>query len=117
MKTLRFSRRDFAKTAAFAAAVAVLPPVPAAQETPTPPVKTEEPKQELSAASKAEAEGRYESILRRYGSRFSEAQKAELRRSVMNGQKGLDALRAYQLDNADEPATLLHLFVAGKEED
>lgn len=109
MDSNRLSRRDFARTAALAAAVAVIPLDLPAQEAPPPPAKPVEEPKPLSPASQAEAEARYQAILRKYGDRFTAAQKAEIRKSVMNGQKGLDALRAYKLDNADEPATILHV--------
>jgi hypothetical protein len=109
------SRRAFAKQAALAAAAAAAasagvsvsrvpsaladePPAPAAKPPAAP---------TISAQSEAEAKARYQLILARRGSRLSEAQKQEVHRAVLEQQMGLDALRAFPLDNADEPATVL----------
>jgi hypothetical protein len=83
------SRRDFALLALTAGAAAT---VPALGELPaTPP--------------SAEAEARIAAILGRYGSRFTEEQKADIRRLITGAQEGLEAMRAYPIDNAIEPAT------------
>lgn len=57
-----------------------------------------------------EAEARIAAILGKYGSRFSEEQKADIRRHITGNQQGLDAMRAYPLDNAVEPATLFRVY-------
>jgi hypothetical protein len=100
----KLSRRDFAKTSALAAAAAALLPGSklAAQEPAPPPAG---PK--LPAASAAEAESRYQLILARRGSRLSPAQKTELHKAVLELQQGLDEIRAFVLENADEPALVL----------
>ena len=117
------SRRDFARRAALAAAgVAVLPrdllafAGDAKTDTTTAPPKagggtaaSGEP--QLSEQSHAEAQARIDSILRKRGDRLSDAQKSEIRRLVLQGQKSLDELRAFPLENADEPATVLHLDI------
>ncbi len=109
------SRRDFARRAALAvASVAVLPGNLASQsETPTPAhpapqQPAEQPK--LSPESRAEVEAKFESILRRHSQRLSGEQKADARRLLTESQKSLEALRAFPLDNADEPATVLKLY-------
>jgi hypothetical protein len=43
-------------------------------------------------------------ILAKYGSRLTTAEEADLRRLLVEGQDALEKLRAYPLDNADEPA-------------
>ena len=58
----------------------------------------------LSPESHAEAEARIQTIFAQYGSRFSDAQKADLRRLCFLGQPPLDRLRAYALENGDNPA-------------
>ncbi len=113
----RISRRDFARRVALAAAaVAAMPDklvaepglatgpaaLSAGQQT------TEEPK--LSPESRAEVEGKIQAILRKYGQRLTEEQKADVKRLVTEGQKPLDSLRAAPLDNADAPATVLRLY-------
>lgn len=115
------SRRDFARRAALAAAgVAVLPRDLMALAVETKPDSNAAapklssgapPEPKLSDASRAEAEARIDAILRKRGDRLSEAQKAEVRRIVLQGQKSLDTLRTFPLANSDEPATVLHLQV------
>jgi hypothetical protein len=59
------------------------------------------------SANDIDVENRFENILSQYGSRFSEEQKADIRRLVGEIQKPLDRLRAFSLDNSDQPATVL----------
>ena len=105
----RLSRRDFARGVALTSAVSVVPAgtLPAhtlwAQPSPQQPANAPA----LSAESQADAESRYQAILAVYGTRFSDAQKVELRRLCYSGQPMLDQLRAYSVTNADDPA--LHL--------
>ncbi len=63
-----------------------------------------------NAPPSPEAEARIAAILGKYGSRFSEEQKADIRRNITGNQQGLDAMRAYPLDNAVEPATLFRVY-------
>ena len=108
----KLSRRDFARRAALAATTAVV--VPAAllsQESapkPTPaPGAPPQPATQLSPALQAEGELKYQWILQNYGSRLTDAEKQDVHRLVMEGQKPLAAFRAFPLDNADQPATVL----------
>ena len=99
----KISRRDFARQSALAAAAAaLLPAAPAVAQQEPPPA---EPK--LPAASAAEAEARFQMILAKRGSRLSPVQKAGLRKSVFILQGTLDELRAFALENGDEPALVL----------
>ncbi len=111
----RISRREFARRAALAAASAAVIPgqllrashaaallAPAAQQPPA------EPK--LSPEGRAEVEAKIQAIFRKYGSRLSEEQKADVRRLVTEGQKSLESLRAFPLDNADQPATVFEIY-------
>lgn len=118
------TRRAFARNAALAAAtVAVLPTVLTddafSQQPPAPapaapsPAETNPPPQ-LSAASQAEVEARVAGVMRQFGGRLSDAQKAEVRRLITLGQKSVEDLRAYPLDFSDEPATILKLRQGGK---
>ena len=109
------SRRDFARRAVLVAATtAVIPSnllvrpetIPAA--APQAAQQPEEPK--LSPESRAEAEAKLQAIFRKYGSRLSEEQKTDLRRLVKESQKSLESLRAFPLDNADQPATVFELY-------
>jgi predicted component of type VI protein secretion system len=106
------SRRDFARTVAVAAATAAIVPAAFAQAEKTTPAPTKPPgppEPELAAQAQAEAEAAYQNILRKYGSRFSDEQKADIRRLALQQQKSLESLRAFKLQNSDEPATVLHV--------
>lgn len=104
------SRRDFAQRAALVAGAAALAPgwlAASAEEPPAAPATTPAAPPELPADLAAEAEARIQAILRRYGERLSAEQQAEIRRLVTGSMAGLVAFRAFPLDNADEPATVL----------
>jgi hypothetical protein len=113
------SRRDFAKRTALAAAAATVLPSEllspsAARAAASPPLPqqttTEAPK--LSPASRAEVDAKIQAIFRRYGSRLSDAEKADVRRLMTEGQKPLEELRAFPLENGDGPATVLRPYRA-----
>ncbi len=104
------SRRAFARTAALAAATAALAPGDLlAQEQKTEPKQPPPGKKKLAPELQAEAEARIDNLMRRYGERLSDEQKAEVRKNITEGMEGVAKLRAFPLDNADEPATVLHL--------
>lgn len=88
------SRRDFARTAVIAAVAGSV----TAADAPPPP--------------SPEAEARVASVLGRYGDRFTEQQKKEVRERITGIQGGLEALRAYPLANDVEPATLFRVHRA-----
>jgi len=69
--------------------------VPSQSPTTTPP---------LSEASQSEASLRLQTILTLYGTRFSEDQKAGLKKICNSTQSSLDRLRAYKTENSDDPA-------------
>lgn len=112
------TRRAFARSAALAAAtVAVLPDAAFSQQQPAPPPAAPSPAvatPPLSAAGQAEVEGRVAGVLRQFGGRLSDAEKAEVRRLITLGQKSVEDLRAYPLDITNEPATILKLRRGGK---
>src|SRR5438270_8731580 len=133
-KAVGISRREFARRAALASAVAAV--APAAMATPeaapnehSPVVhvdgerrfsdtsRTVAPDQQpvdlpkLSPESHAEVEARVQTILSQYGGRFNDAQKADLRRLCHLAQPPLDRLRAYALENGDAPALYLKPLV------
>jgi hypothetical protein len=56
-------------------------------------------------ASNAEVEARIQWIFTKYGSRLSEAERADIRRIITSGQPGVEAMRAFALDNSVQPAT------------
>lgn len=104
------SRREFARRAAFASAAASLSPVDllsgksaAAEGTALQTITA--PK--LSPESQAEVESRLQAVFALHGGRLTDAQKADLRRIAVEGQAGLDRLRAHPTDNGDGPALYL----------
>jgi hypothetical protein len=98
------SRREFARRAAFASAAASLAPASLLNTesliTP-PPAQQPSNAPKLLPESQAEVEARIQSIFALYGSRFSDAQKADLRRLATEAQRSLDRLRAFTTDNGD----------------
>ncbi len=106
---MTLSRRDFAKSAAFAAAAAALgkgrqlvAEEPAKPVPPSPPPAAAK----LPASSHAEAEARAQAIFRKYGHRFTDAHKQMIRAHCLDVQGALDTMRAYPLENGDEPAAV-----------
>ena len=113
------TRRTFARNAALGAAtVAVLPADAFSQQAkpapPPPPAPAAEAPPKLSPAGQAEVDARVAGVMRQFGDRLSEAQKAEVRRLITLGQKSVEDLRAYPLAITDEPATVLKLRRGGK---
>ncbi len=110
------SRREFAKATAFTTAAALVPvDLLAKQEKPTPTTEAKPPEKppetpKLSEASQSEADLAYETIMRKYGSRFSEEQKKDIKRLVTSQQGALDKLRAFTVTNGDQPATVLRFL-------
>jgi hypothetical protein len=103
------SRREFARRAAIVSAASLARAnlmnadvLPAAPQTQQPPAPTS-----LSPESQAEVDSRIQAILSEYGSRFSDAQKMDLRRLCKEAQPVLDRLRAYPTENGDGPALYL----------
>ena len=108
----KLSRREFARRAAFAATTAVVVPATLltqeSEPKPNPaPGATSQPTTKLSPALQAEGELKYQWIIQNYGNRLTDAEKQDVHRLVMEGQKPLAAFRAFPLDNADQPATEL----------
>jgi hypothetical protein len=91
---MNLSRREFAIVAGGAAAT-FAPRITVAQET---------------AKPNPESEARIAWILGKYGERLDDQQRADIRRLVAGAQPGLDAMRAYPLDNSVEPATLFRIY-------
>src|SRR6266849_1443836 len=108
------SRREFARRAAFVSAAASLAPSNLLNsESLATPLQAQQPAKtpKLSPESQAEVEARIQSIFAQYGKRFSDAQKADIRRLCAVAQPPLDRLRAYALENGDAPALYLKPLV------
>jgi hypothetical protein len=110
------SRREFAKAAALTTAAVLVPSELLAQEQKPAPeaAKTEKPPETptLSAESQAEADLAYETLMRKYGRRFTDEHKADIKRLVGQQQSALDKLRAEKVTNSDEPATVFQVFIS-----
>ena len=108
-KESAISRREFARRAAMVSAAASLgPPSLLSLEVPTAPLPQQSSASaKLTPEGQVEVESRIQSILTQYGSRFSEAQKTDLRRLAAEAQAPLDRLRAFAVENGDGPALYL----------
>jgi hypothetical protein len=109
-KEFAISRREFARRAAMISAAASLTPANLlGSEIPASARQAKQPPNlpKLSPESQTEVESRLQAILNEYGSRFSDVQKADLRRLCTNAQPALDRLRAYATENGDGPALYL----------
>lgn len=104
------SRREFARQAAgAAAAIATLPGSLPLQAAPPHPQTAPGAHPSLPPDALAEAEARATEILRRYGTKLSDEQRAEIHRLSREVQAPLEALRSFPLENQNEPATVLQL--------
>ena len=107
------SRREFARRAAIAPAVASLGLANALDAgSPAPTAQAQsEPVAKLPADSRAEVEARIDAINKQYGKRFSKEQHSDIRRLCMLAQPPLERLRAYANENGDSPALYLKPLV------
>lgn len=112
------SRREFALRAALASAAGALAPIDSVLSAHSahsvPPRGSSQESAEaltLSSESRAEADARYESIVKEYGHRFSGDQKKDLRRLSHSLQAQLDRLRVFSVQNSDSPALYLKPIV------
>ena len=99
------TRRDFARGIAVTAATAAIPHKTS--------VRVHSADQEASARApelSATGEAQLQSILAKYGKRFSDEQKADVRRLVAQAEKTSGALHAFPLENSDEPAMIFHIY-------
>ena len=72
--------------------------------------KTHAAMAKLSPAAQAEVEMKVASILRKYGDRLSDDQKADIRRIMAESQEGLEKMRAFKLENGDQPADAFRAY-------
>jgi len=52
------------------------------------------------------------SIFRKYGERLSDEQRADIRRIMAESQEGLEKMRAFKLENSDQPADAFRAYRA-----
>ena len=109
------SRREFARRAVLAATtVTIAPTVLLGQQKES--GKPAPQHEGLSPELQAEGELKYQWILQTYGNRLSAEEKKDLHRLLLEGQKPLAAFRAFPLENADMPATVLKFTDAESEQ-
>jgi hypothetical protein len=112
-KPKKLSRREFAqRAAAFSATVPFLPANSTLAQQPTAPSpapQSNEPK--LSPEGQKESDARYQSILSTFGDRFSDQEKTTVRTLCVFLQPSLEHVRAFHLDNGDNPALYLKPLV------
>ncbi|HWO01299.1 MAG TPA: hypothetical protein VNS63_18710 [Blastocatellia bacterium] len=101
----KLSRRAFAQSAMLAAATATVPHASLAKGA-----NRGQSASSQSAQLAPEAEAHFQAIIKKYGSRLSDEQRADIKRLLSQAQKTSDALRAFPLDNSDEPATIFCVY-------
>src|SRR5258707_8860690 len=126
MSKLSITRRSFATGAAVAAAAALISPTEAlaqgqpqsqSPKTDTPLAqKAQAALTKLGPESRAEVEMKVNEIYRKYGNRLNEEQKMDILRIMAEGQPPLEKMRAFLLQNGDQPATVLQLLHEAKTE-
>jgi len=125
MPKFLLGRRQFALGAAAAATTALIPKgnglaidaLAQAATAGTQPLdpqsleaKTKAAMAKLSASAQAEVEMKVASIFRKYGERLSDEQKADIRRIMAESQEGLEKMRAFKLENGDQPADAFRAY-------
>jgi hypothetical protein len=100
----KISRRSFARGAALAATAVAVPGATAAR----PSSSTSDAFAQEEPSSQIECQ--FQSVLKKCAGRLSEEEKADVKRLLAQVQKTSDALRAYTLENSDEPATTFEVY-------
>jgi hypothetical protein len=119
MPKFLLGRRQFALGAAAAATSALLPgdllahtaaSVDQSMDAQSLDKKTRAAMAKLSASAQAEVEMKVASIFRKYGDRLNDEQKADIRRIMAESQEGLEKMRAFKLENGDQPADAFRAY-------
>lgn len=119
MSSFSPGRRRFALGAAATGVTAVIAPGKILsqgaqpQPSPTPPSLDQKIKAvmaRLSASAQAEVEMKAAEVFRKYGDRLSNEEKADIRKVLAETQEGLEKMRAFALENSDQPATVFHAY-------
>jgi hypothetical protein len=116
MSKFLLGRRQFALGAVAAATTALVRPGDVLAQTAASTVqslneKTRAAMAKLPWPAQAEVELKVASIFRKYGDHLSDEQKADIRRIMAESQEGLEKMRAFKLDNADQPADAFRAFL------
>ncbi|HWZ44399.1 MAG TPA: hypothetical protein VNW97_13055 [Candidatus Saccharimonadales bacterium] len=105
------TRRSFTVGAAAAATAALIPSTALAHSSTHASAHQQTSAMEkLSPQSRAEVEMKINGIFLKYGSRLNDEQKADIRRIMTEGQEGLEKMRAFALQNSDQPATVFKTY-------
>jgi hypothetical protein len=118
MYEFHLNRRRFALGAAAAATTALIRPVDAlgqtpAQSLPTPlELQAQAAMAKLSPQAQAEVKVKVSEILRKYGDKLTAEQQADIRKVMAETQEGLEKMRAFALDNGDQPAAVFRAYRA-----
>ena len=128
MHEFSLGRRRFTLGAAAAATTALILPADAISQAasrlapaPSSPAVTtlerqaQEAMAKLSPRAQAEVEMKVSEIVRKYGDKLSAEQKADIRKVMAEGQDGLEKMRAFALDNGDQPATVFQAYRGERE--
>lgn len=125
MREFSLNRRRFTIAAAAAATTAILRPDQALAQSAAPapaPAQTQPPAAgsleqqaqaamaKLSSPAKAEVEMKIAAIFRKYGDRLGAEQRADIRKVMAEGQEGLEKMRAFVVENSDQPATVFRIY-------
>ena len=104
--TTRITRRRFTLGTAVAAAAVLLPGEPSSGQSAATSQSQADAMAKLSPGARAEVETKVSEIFRKYGSRLSDQQKADIRKVMAETQDGLEKMRSFALSNSDQPATV-----------
>lgn len=116
MSKFSLDRRRFTLGAAAAATAALVHPgeVLAQAQQPAPTGSLQERAEKalaaLPASAQAEVEMKANNLFRKYGSRLNHEQKTDIRRILAETQDGLEKMRAFALENGDQPATVFRPY-------
>jgi hypothetical protein len=114
MPKFLLGRRQFTLGAAAAATTALIHPGEALAQTTGSLAeldqKTRTAMAKLTPQGRAEVEAKVANIFRKYGDRLSDEQKADIRRIMAETQEGLDKMRAFPLENGDQPADAFRAY-------
>jgi hypothetical protein len=75
--------------------------------------KTRAAMSKLSPGAQKEVEMKVDSIFRKYGDHLSDEQKSDIRRIMAETQDGLEKMRAFKLENGDQPADAFAAYRPG----
>lgn len=108
------SRRKFTMGAAVAATAVLLPGGEAQAASPLAEQAQSETATKLSPGARAEVDMKVKEIFRKYGSRLSDEQKADIKKVMADTQDGLEKMRSFVLTNGDQPAAVFQLYREGE---